>query len=120
MEISLKHTHCEPDPKITEETVAKLRKLERFLPNHEAALAKIELERAVGGQQKGDIWRAEITVTHHGEQYRAESTKTKLDHAVTTVLRDISGEMRRAGEKRKRDERRGGFDVKSLLQGFGG
>ncbi len=118
MDISWKHTRCEPEPKLIQETAGKLRKLERFLPNHEAALASIELERAVGGQQKGDIWRAEITVRHHGEQYRAESTKAKLDHAVTTVLRDIAGEMRRAGKKRKDEPKEAGAGFKALLRGF--
>ena len=118
MEISFKHTRCEPDPKITEAAIAKLRKLDRLLPNPEAALASLELERAVGNQQKGDIWRAELTIRHHGALYRAESTKAKLDHAVTTVLRDVTDELARAHRKANHEKRKGSGVIKDLLRGF--
>ena len=119
MEISWKYTRCEPDPTIVDAATGKLRKLERLLPNPEAALASFELERAVGGQKTGDVWRAELTVRHHGATYRAESTKAKLDHATTTVLRDVADEIRRARKREGDEKRRGSSIVKALLRGFG-
>lgn len=121
MNITFKHTRCEPDTKLVEDTRKKLEALGRFLgKNADTAIASIELEQAVGKQKQGDIWRAEIHVDHEGVQYRAESTKTKLDHAVTTVLRDIAGEFRRARRKDHHLFKKGGAAVKNFMRGFGG
>ncbi len=121
MNITFKSTRYEADPKLIEETRKRLEALGRFLgKDAHTAIASVELEQAVGKQKQGDIWRAEINVDHEGTHYRAESTKAKLDHAVTTVLRDIAGEFRRARKKDQHLFKRGGAAVKDFLRGFGG
>lgn len=120
MHISFKSTRYEPSPELLADTEKRLNALERFLGKEGAsALATVELEQAVGNQKNGDIWRAEINVDHEGVHYRAESTKAKLDHAVTTVLRDIAGEFRRAHKKEHHLVKRGGAALKAFMRGFG-
>lgn len=99
----------------------KVGALARFIDESSAeAYASVELERAVGGKKNGDIWRAELQITHESGDFRAESSKAKLDHALTTVVRDVAREMTRAHKKRERLARAGKSAIKAFLQGLGG
>lgn len=119
MNITFKNTRYEPDQKLIADTTKKLESLARFLgKNAGAADVQVELEKAVGSHKQGDIWRAEINVLHEGARYRVESTKAKLDHAVTTALRDIADVLRKAHTKENHLLKRGGAAVKSFLRGF--
>lgn len=117
MEIRYKATRYEPTPEIAEQAEAQVGALARLAG--EGARAELELEQAVGGQQKGDIWRAELTVVTLTERFRAESTKAKLSHAITTVARDVGRELRRAKGRNRDFFRKGGAAVKGFLRGFG-
>lgn len=98
----------------------KVGALARFIDEGTAqAYASVELELAVGNQNKGDVWRAELQITHESGDFRAESTKAKLDHALTTVVRDVARELSRAHKKRERLSRKRNGVMKSLLRGFG-
>ncbi len=120
MNITFKGTRYEPTPEILAQANRQLAAVGKFLGKDEAAAtAHVELEQAVGGQNKGDIWRAEIQIDHEGARFRAESTKAKLDHAITTATRDIGREIRRAKQKDQHLFKRGGAAVKSFMQGFG-
>lgn len=120
MDINFKGTRYEPTPEILAQADRQLKAVAKFMDESRSkAVASVELGEAVGNQRKGDIWRAEITIDHEGAQYRAESTKAKLDHALTTAVRDISGEVRRAHKKSLAAKRKGGSFVKSFLQGWG-
>ena len=119
MDIQFKATKYEPTAEVINDATKKVRALERFLGNdHIEAKAFVELERAVGGKKNGDVWRAEFNIDLKGARYRAESTKAKLDHAVTTVVRDVGRELARARKKDHYLVRKGGAVVKSFLRGF--
>jgi len=99
----------------------KVSGLARFIDETKAeAYASVELERAVGGMKNGDIWRAELHITHESGEFRAESTKAKIDHAFTTVVRDVARELGRAHKKAQATARKRNGAIKSLLRGFGG
>jgi ribosome-associated translation inhibitor RaiA len=119
MELALKGTRYEPTSEIEAQARKQVGGLSRFANGGEAR-AELELERAVGGTHKGDIWRAELMVITPTARYRAESTKAKLPHAITTVVRDVGREMSRAKQKEHRFFRKGSAAVKGILRGFGG
>lgn len=120
MQIRLKGTKYEPTEEMKVDVETKVNALNRFIDETRAeAYAAVELERAVGGKKNGDVWRAELQITHEAEVYRAESTKAKLDHALTTVVRDVARELSRAKQKRERLMRKRNSVVKSFLRGFG-
>lgn len=119
MNIHFKGTRYEPTEDIIAHATSKIEPLAKFINEENSeALAFIELDRAVGNQQQGDVWRAELTITHEGNRFRAESTKAKLDHAITTVARDVSRELRRAKAKDETLFKKGGAVVKGFLRGF--
>ncbi|HYD93628.1 MAG TPA: HPF/RaiA family ribosome-associated protein [Candidatus Paceibacterota bacterium] len=115
MNLTIKGTRYEPTPDIIEQANRQIERIAKMLPD--TALAHLDLELAVGNQNAGDIWRAVLTVTSDGT-YRAESTKAKLDHAVTTVMRDVAREVSRAKGKGKSLLHRSGNAFKNLLRGF--
>lgn len=119
MELKIKGTRYDPTPEILEQAHAQIEPLGKFLGNdYTEALATLELERAVGSKGKGDVWRAELTLSHEGRVYRAESMKAKLSHAVTTVARDMKRELSRERLKNTVLVKKGGAAVKNLLRGF--
>lgn len=119
MDIQFKGTKYEPTTEIIKHAKSKIVPLEKFIDEStSAALAFIEFERAVGSKQQGDVWRAELTITQEGKRFRAESTKAKLDHAITTVARDVGRELRRAKGKNEALFKKGSATVKALLRGF--
>lgn len=118
MDIRYKGTRYEPTPEIMRQAEEQVGTLDRFFGGG-SGTAYLELERAVGNQEKGDIWRAELSVEHEGRTYRAESTKTELRNALTTVARDVARELGRAKEKDQHLFKRGSAAVKEFLQGFG-
>jgi ribosomal subunit interface protein len=121
MQIRIKGTRYEPTAEMNAMVEEKVGGLARFIDESNAqAYASVELELAVGGKKSGDIWRAELQITHESGDFRAESTKAKLDHALTTVVRDVAHEMTRAHKKRERLARARNGTIKSLLRGFGG
>jgi len=116
MNIHYKWTKCEPTPEIVAQAQKQVGGLARFAG--EGARAELELEQAVGGKHKGDIWRAELSVITPTNRFRAESTKAKLAHALTTVTRDVSDQLRREKRKDSQMFRKGGASIKNFLRGF--
>ena len=104
MDLRIKGKKYEPEGKLVETITGKLAKLDKFFKGE--ARAQVLLERAVGGKQKGEIWRAELIVSEGKKRFMAESTKTKLANAVTTVLRDVTDELARAHTKALAESRK--------------
>lgn len=118
MDIQIKNTKYEPTEEVNAQVTKQVASLERFMKDASGARAYIELERAVGSKKNGDVWRAELNVDLNGARYRAESTKAKIDHAVTTVVRDVGRELVRANKKDHDLFRKGGARIKSFFRGF--
>jgi ribosome-associated translation inhibitor RaiA len=120
MNLQIKGTRYEPTPEVRAQADTQVGGLSRFIDESMSeAQALLELERAVGGQREGDIWRAELTITHEGKVFRAESTKAKLANALTTVSRDVRNELSRAHKRDDRRRKSGGKLLKALFRGFG-
>ncbi|MGB4076604.1 MAG: HPF/RaiA family ribosome-associated protein [Minisyncoccia bacterium] len=118
MNLTFKFTKYEPTAEILAQARKQIGALDKFVSG-KAGKAELELERAVGKPHKGDIWRAELMVRMNGKVYRAESTKAKLSHALTTVARDVGQELRRAKGKDSDISKKGGSKVKNMMRGLG-
>ena len=116
MNLQIKGTKYRPTPDIVAQAERQAAPLAKLVSDTGTAKAALELERAVGGQKKGDIWRAELTVTVGKKRFRAESLKAKLDPAVTTVMRDVAQELRRAKAKAAASVKKGGVKGKASLR----
>ncbi len=91
---------------------------EKFLRGGKDTYADIELEFAES--EHGQKYRAEITLMHNGEMYRAEKRGDSLHAAIDTVGEDVVRELARMKKKRIHRLRHSAGRVKEFLRGFRG
>lgn len=119
MHIQYKGTEYEPTSDVIESASRKIESLGKYLGGAEAsAHAYVELGRAVGGQQTGEIWRAELNIDADGARFRAESTKETLEEAVDDAVAEMARELQGAKQRDERKERKEGAKLKDMLRGF--
>lgn len=82
----------------------------------ESAVATFDLEREVGAQQSGTIWKARITITANGTQYHAAERDDTPELAANRALKEIRTEVRRTLGKRRALIRKGGGLFKRLTR----
>lgn len=117
--VNIKTTRYTNTPEIEEYLEKRLQTLEKFLPEHEAALVcDVELER-ITGQQVGDIYRAEINLQINGTLLRAEATEETMEDAIDRAKNEMKGELTSESGKRTSLFRRGARRIKNMLR-FGG
>ena len=121
MDIQYKHTNYEPTSEVLDLVTKRLSNIgQKYLGNKDAtARAYVELGRAVGAQQTGDIWRTEINLDTEGELFRAEAVRGKLEDAVDEAVKELARELRRKKRKDEHFIKKGGAIIKSMLRGFG-
>lgn len=119
MDIRYKGTDYELTPDIERTTTQKIESLRKFMRGKDsAASAYVELGKAVGGQQTGAIWRAEINLDLAGTRFRSESLRETLETALDEAVAEMGRELRRAKRETLHAKRKGGAALKSMLRGF--
>ncbi|TAJ13153.1 ribosome-associated translation inhibitor RaiA [Patescibacteria group bacterium] len=99
----------------------KFKKIEKVVdPNDTALMADVELATTTEGQNTGDIYRAEINVSHTGGLTRSEAIKDTMHSAIDEAVKEARRELRKALSKRRQFVRKGAAKVKDFLRGFGG
>jgi putative sigma-54 modulation protein len=119
--IGLKGMHMDITPAIRSYTEEKVRMLERLVDADEQIFVEIELGKTTEHHQRGDVFRAEITMkTPHGS-HRAEAEKEDLYAAIDVAKDDLAGELKKDKAKRETSIKKGGRMFKDLMQkmGFG-
>lgn len=85
MIIKIKATKVELTPEIKEYIQKKMDMLDKYLGNIKPLNCDIEVGLAVGGQNSGDIYQAEVNLQLPGELLRVEKSEKKLLKAVDKV-----------------------------------
>lgn len=106
MKINLKATRLELTDAIVSYLQTKVDMLEKYLGDTTVLNCDVELEKAVGGQHKGDIFRAEINLQIPREILRVEKTETDLYKAIDKV-KDHLAEIIISHREKERDLQRG-------------
>ncbi len=106
MKINLKATRLELTDAIYDYVQTKIDMLEKYLGDTAVINCDVELEKAVGGQNKGDIFRAEVNLQIPKEILRVEKTESDLYKAIDKV-KDHLEEMIISHREKKRDQKRG-------------
>ena len=106
MKINLKTTHLELTDAIRDYAQAKADMLEKYLGDTPVINCDMELEKSVGGQNKGEIFRAEINLQIPREILRVEKTETDLYKAIDKV-KDHLEEIIISYREKLRDQKRG-------------
>ncbi len=106
MKINLKTSKIELTEAISKYTQQKLDALDKYLGNTKVINCDVELERIIGSQNKGDVFRVEINLEVPHELLRVEKTENDLYKAIDKV-RDHLDEIIVKYREKARDKRRG-------------
>lgn len=97
-----------------DERIASLSKL--FSPGDETALIEVEIGKAVGRQEHGDVWSAEIQVVREGARLYAKARAESVNAAIDAAKDEMQEQLRRTKERQTTLARRAGKKVKKMLR----
>lgn len=106
MKINLKATKFEITEAIRDYVQEKMDMLDKYLGSTNVINCDVEVEKMVGGQNKGDIFRAEVNLEVPHELLRVEKTASDLYKAIDKVKDHLDKMIVKYREK-ARDKRRG-------------
>lgn len=106
MQINIKATNIELTPAIETYVQTKVDMLEKYLGKLSVLNCDFEVEKAVGSQNKGEIFRAEMNLQIPRELLRVEKTESDLYKAIDKVKDHMESRIINYKEK-LRDKRRG-------------
>ena len=117
MDIRIKTTNYTMMPEISNYLDKKLNHIEKlFDESREEARCEVEVGRAAGHPERGNIWRAEINLKHKGQVFRSETTAETVNAAIDGVKDEITHQMRRDRKLHMRLVRRGGAIIKRMIR----
>jgi putative sigma-54 modulation protein len=106
MKINLKATKLEMTEAIENYVQDKMDLLEKYLGNIQVINFDVEVERIIGGQNKGDIFRTEVNIEVPHDLLRVEKTEDDLYKAIDKVRDHLEDVIVKYKEK-TRDKERG-------------
>lgn len=86
--------------------INKVSMLSKYLGRTQVINCDFEIEKAVGGQNKGDIFRAELNLQVPGELLRVEKTEADMYKAIDKVKDHMILVLKKYKEKTISKERR--------------
>lgn len=101
MNIKIKSTRLELTDAIRDYFQTKMDMVEKYLGDIKAINCDVEIEKAVGGQHKGDIFRAEVNLEVPQKLLRVEKTETDLYKAIDKVKDHLEVVIKKYKEKLK-------------------
>jgi putative sigma-54 modulation protein len=105
MKIKIKASKLELTEAIENYIQEKVDMLEKYLKHTTVLNCDFEVEKSIGGQNKGDIFRAEMNLEVPGEILRIEKTESDLYKAIDKV-KDHMAEMIKKHKEKLIDKRR--------------
>lgn len=117
MKINLKAKNIELTPEIKDYAQKRLNYFDKFIKkvDPQSIICDVELEKVIGDQQKGDVFRAEINLEIAGKFYRGEDRSENIFSAVDSVKDQVAREIKRTKEKKVDLMRRGGRSIKKAF-----
>lgn len=106
MNINIKSTRLELTDAIRDYFQDKMDMLDKYLGDLKVLNCDVEIEKAVGGQHKGQIYRAEVNIQVPREILRVEKVEKDLYKAIDKVKDHLELVIKKYREK-NRDKKRG-------------
>jgi len=107
MRIDIKATKLELSEEIKVYIQKKMDMMERYLGKIQVLNCHVEVGVTVGGQQSGQIYRAEVNLDLPGELLRVERTATDIFKAIDKVKDHLVDQIKRYKEKKIDRKRKG-------------
>lgn len=117
MNINIKSTNLDLTPALKnyiEKRISYLNKFVKKLPP-DAVICDVQVEKVIGNQKKGDIFRAEINLEVEGKLYRAEETSEDIFTSIDQVKEQVSRNLKNAKDREITLIRRGARSIRKAL-----
>jgi len=117
MDIRIKTTDYEITADVSDYLNDKIASIEKILA-HDAETARLEVEvgRAIGSSQQGDVWRAEFIVMHDGDRHIATASGESVNAAIDIAKDEILQQLRKSKGRNSTLTRRMGARLKRLTR----
>ncbi|MDP2944253.1 MAG: ribosome-associated translation inhibitor RaiA [bacterium] len=99
MQIKLKATKLEMTPALKDYFQKKMDMLEKYLGDIKILNCDAEIEKSVGSQRKGEIFRAEVNLQVPHEILRVEKTEADMYKAIDKVKDHLEMVIKKYKEK---------------------
>ena len=96
----------------------KVLMLNKFFDDADEVLVNVEVGRSSRRHKSGDIFKAEIQITHSGKVYYATVDKDDLYAAIDDVKDEISVQLQKDKKRSVRYLKKGGALMKSMFKGI--
>ncbi len=118
MQIKIKMMNAELTDALSSYVEEKLQSLEKFMVPHEEEdpVVYVEIGKTTNHHNSGEVFRAEVTVTVRGKQFRAVSEKEDLYAAIDDMRAELARELTSHKDRERTLVRRGASMVKNLLR----
>jgi putative sigma-54 modulation protein len=100
MKLKIKSTKIEATEAIINYIQEKMDMLDKYLGGIQVVNCDFEIDKPVGGQHKGDIYRAEVNLQVPGELLRVEKTESDLYKAIDKVKDHLELVIKKHKEKK--------------------
>lgn len=114
----VKATNMDLTPAIDAYLADKVRLLEKFVPDEEETIARVEIGKTTNHHHKGDIFKAEINLHVGRKMFRVVIETDDLYKAIDQMKDEMIREITRAKEKRTHLLKRGHQKIKDMVRGF--
>lgn len=118
MNTNIKSTNITLTADISNYANKRLDKIAKLLRDDPSTQCDMELARASGHHNKGEIFKAEIHIVGAGKNLYAAAEREDLKAAVDDVRDEIIRGLRSVKKKRMAFIRRGGARVKMMIKGL--
>ena len=116
--LNIKATHLDLNDEIRDYVETRINYLDKFIDATEKdqAIFNVEVGKTTTAQHTGEIFRAEMNLTVHGNSYRTESTRDNLITAIDDTTHEMEHQLVHHKNKRNTLFKRGAKQIKKLLR----
>lgn len=116
MDTRIKTTDYEMPLETSEYLQSRLDAIEKLLSDAKNARTEVEVGRAVGHSQQGNVWKAEFVVQQGGERLVATATAESVNAAIDAAKDDLMQQLRKSKGRGETLSRRAGAKIKEWLR----
>jgi len=94
----------------------RLEKIDKFIGDDPSAKGQVEIGKTTQGQNKGEIFKAEINLHIAGKSLRTVEEDSDLYSAIDKTQEEMIRSLKSYKGKQRSMMRRGGYQIKKLLK----
>ena len=112
--INFKFNDLKEAQALTDIVEQKMSSLEKYIHEGDAVLCDFEFSK-VAAQQKGQIFKVDVNLSHEGSLYRADAVEESFEKALDEARAELDKEMRRAKDKQATLNKQAGREAKEQM-----